>query len=404
MDIEAKNKVIVEALMDMGVSAEHLDMATFGVAIGILAIVGVITYFILHRLVSQVVRRIVARTTVTWDDALFNDRLLASGCHLIPPILVYLLMPLLLSGYTSALATGEKMIMIYIVIMTVRAVSILFSSIYLAMLQAKSFQAHSLKGFIQMLKIVAICVGAIIIVSLLIDQSPIIILSGIGASAAVLMFIFKDSIVGLVAGVQLSANDMLKPGDWIEAPSHGVDGEVIDVSLTTVKVQNWDKTIVTIPPYLLVSESFKNWKGMQQSGGRRVKRAVNVNLGSVRFVTDEELEKYMEQEWCKNYVRPEQRVVNLHLYRHYIEQYLANHPGVNNDMLMMVRQLQSDNHGVPVELYFFTATTQWVKYENIQAEIFDHVFAVAKEFDLQVFQSPSGHDVNALSSSISAAN
>ena len=294
--------------------------------------------------------------------------------------------------------------MIYIVIMTIRAVNILFSSLYLALLQSKKVEGHSLKGFVQMLKIMAICVGAIIVVSLLINQNPIIILSGLGASAAVLMLIFKDSIVGLVAGVQLSANDMLKPGDWIEAPSHGVDGEVIDVSLTTVKVQNWDKTIVTIPPYSLVSESFKNWKGMKMSGGRRVKRAVNINLGSVRFITNDELEKYMAQEWCKNFERPAQQVVNLHLYRHYIEQYLANHPNVNKNMLKMVRQLQSDNHGVPVELYFFTATTEWVKYENIQAEIFDHVFAVAKEFDLQVFQSPSGHDVNALSSSISAGN
>ena len=247
-----------------------------------------------------------------------------------------------------------------------------------------------------MLKIVAICVGLIIIVSILINKNPLIILSGLGASAAVLMLIFKDTIVGLVAGVQLSVNDMLKQGDWIQAPKHGVNGVVEDVSLTTVKVRNWDMTIVTVPPYSLVSESFQNWRGMQNSGGRRVMRSVNIDLNSVRFVTDEEMTKYMQQEWCKNFVAPVKKVVNLHLFRHYIEQYLSTHPDVNKNMLKMVRQLQSSNHGVPIELYFFTDTVEWVKYENIQAEIFDHIIAVAHDFDLRIFQSPSGLDINSL--------
>ena len=390
------NQEITNMLLAMGVSAGYVNVLALSVGILVLALVAIVSYFIIHKIVNEAVRRIVERTTVTWDDALFNDRLLSSVCHLVPPVLVYMLIPVLMSDFPAIEVAGEKIVLIYVVMMAVRAVVVLFSSIYLASRQTQSFDGHSLKGLMQMLKIIAICVGLIIIVSILINKNPVIILSGLGASAAVLMLIFKDTIVGLVAGVQLSVNDMLKPGDWIEAPKHGVNGTVEDVSLTTVKVRNWDMTIVTVPPYSLVSESFQNWRGMQLSGGRRVKRSVNIDLNSVRFVTDEEMQKYLQQEWCQNFIPPVNKVVNLHLYRHYIEQYLATHPGVNKEMLKMVRQLQSTNHGVPVELYFFTATTEWVKYENIQAEIFDHIIAVAHDFDLRIFQSPSGLDLNSL--------
>jgi miniconductance mechanosensitive channel len=207
------------------------------------------------------------------------------------------------------------------------------------------------------------------------------------------MLVFKDTIVGLVAGVQLSANDMLRPGDWIEAPKHGVNGIVEDVSLTTVKVRNWDMTIVTVPPYSLVSDSFQNWRGMHDRGGRRVKRAINIDLNTVRFMNDDELNAMKSEKWMENYASPSQPVVNLHLFRYYVEQYIANHPNVNHEMMSMVRQLQSTNYGVPIELYFFTITTQWVEYEGIQAEVFDHMFAVAPRFGLRVFQSPSGLDL-----------
>ncbi len=387
---------IKELLVNWGVAAQYLDISTFCVGLIVLLIVSIVAYLIIHKIVNVAVRRIVERTAVTWDDAFFNDSLLTSVCHLVPPILVYILFPILMCDFPAVVSVGEKVVLIYVVVMAVRAMMALFSSIYLASRQTRSFDGHSLKGLMQMLKIVAICVGLIIIVSILINKNPLIILSGLGASAAVLMLIFKDTIVGLVAGVQLSVNDMLKQGDWIQAPKHGVNGVVEDVSLTTVKVRNWDMTIVTVPPYSLVSESFQNWRGMQNSGGRRVMRSVNIDLNSVRFVTDEEMTQYMQQEWCKNFVAPVKKVVNLHLFRHYIEQYLSTHPDVNKNMLMMVRQLQSSNHGVPIELYFFTDTVEWVKYENIQAEIFDHIIAVAHDFDLRIFQSPSGLDINSL--------
>lgn len=390
--MEEYNSWIKEFLFELGLSSDYVHWLTLGINVLILIVVAMASYFFVHKIVVEIVRRIVSRTSVKWDDVLFNDRLLSSICHLVPPVLVYVLMPLTLLEYPMVLAIVEKVLSIYIVAVSVRMLNVFFSSLYLALHSSESLKGHSLKGLVQMLKILTICVGLIIIISLLIDKNPIFILSGLGASAAVLMLVFKDTIVGLVAGVQLSANDMLKPGDWIEMPKHGVNGTVEDVSLTTVKVRNWDMTIVTVPPYSLVSESFQNWKGMQESGGRRVKRSINIDVNTVRFLSEDELQTFDSQKWFENYKSPSSKVVNLHLFRHYIEQYLTQHPEVHHEKLSMVRQLQSENHGIPVELYFFTATTQWVEYERIQAEVFDHLFAVAHDFDLRIFQSPSGLD------------
>ena len=391
--MEVTTSWINDFLMEMGLPHEYMKWTAFGIYVLFLALVAFIAYIIAHKIVIVAVRRIVSHTSVKWDDVLFNNRLLTSACHLVPPIIVYMLMPWVLKDYEPIMMVAQKVLLIYIVVVSVRVANVFFSSIYLASHYSDSLKGHSLKGLTQMLKILSICVGLIIIVSLLIDKNPVYILSGLGASAAVLMLVFKDTIVGLVAGVQLSANDMLRPGDWIEAPKHGVNGIVEDVSLTTVKVRNWDMTIVTVPPYSLVSDSFQNWRGMHDRGGRRVKRAINIDLNTVRFMNDDELNAMKSEKWMENYASPSQPVVNLHLFRYYVEQYIANHPNVNHEMMSMVRQLQSTNYGVPIELYFFTKTTQWVEYEGIQAEVFDHVFAVAPRFGLRVFQSPSGHDL-----------
>lgn len=381
------------ALESMGVSSYYVHWTAFAVYLIVLAILAWLSFAIVHKIVVAGVGRIVARTTVKWDDDLFNDRLLSSVCHLVPPVLLVVVAPWLLYDYESILNVLEKALMIYIVIVSVKLVNVFLSSVYAASRHTETLKGHPLKGFVQMLKLIAICVGVIIIISLLIDKNPLIILSGLGASAAILMLVFKDTIMGLVAGVQLSANDMLKPGDWIMSPKHGVNGVVEDVTLTTVKVRNWDMTIVTVPPYSLVSESFQNWRGMKNSGGRRVMRSINVDINTVRFLTDKELTQYANKEWCDIISNHSKQVINLQLFRHYIEWYLAKHPMVNTDMMMMVRQLQSTNYGVPLELYFFTTTTDWVKYESIQADIFDHIFALAPEFGLRIFQSPAGVDI-----------
>lgn len=386
------NKWINNMLQGLGIIPDQMGWLIISINIIILIFVAIMSYLIVRKILNVAVVRIVTRTSVKWDDALFNKKLLSKVAHLVPPVLTYALLPWLLGEYTTICQACSKALLIYIAVVLVIVVNQLFTSIYAAAHQSESFEGHSLKGLMQMLKIIAICVATIIIISLLIDKNPIIILSGLGASAAILMLIFKDTIVGLVAGIQLSANDMLKPGDWIEAPKHGVNGMVEDVSLTTVKIRNWDMTIVTVPPYSLVSESFQNWRGMKNSGGRRVKRSINIDINSVKFMSDEELKSFTPQEWYKNYSTPTQRVVNINLFRYYIVQYLATHDRVNHNMTMMVRQLQSTNHGIPIELYFFTATTEWIKYENIQADIFDHLFAVANDFGLRIYQSPTGFD------------
>lgn len=322
--MEVTTSWINDFLMEMGLPHEYMKWTAFGIYVLFLTLVAFIAYIIAHKIVIVAVRRIVSHTSVKWDDVLFNNRLLTSACHLVPPIIVYMLMPWVLKDYEPIMMVAQKVLLIYIVVVSVRVANVFFSSIYLASHYSDSLKGHSLKGLTQMLKILSICVGLIIIVSLLIDKNPVYILSGLGASAAVLMLVFKDTIVGLVAGVQLSANDMLRPGDWIEAPKHGVNGIVEDVSLTTVKVRNWDMTIVTVPPYSLVSDSFQNWRGMHDRGGRRVKRAINIDLNTVRFMNDDELNAMKSEKWMENYASPSQPVVNLHLFRYYVEQYIAS--------------------------------------------------------------------------------
>ena len=228
--------------------------------------------------------------------------------------------------------------------------------------------------------------------SILINKNPGYILTALGASAAVLMLVFKDSIMGLVAGVQLSANDMLRPGDWITMSKYGADGDVVEVTLTTVKVQNWDKTITTIPPYALVSDSFQNWRGMKESGGRRVKRSVYIDMRSIAFCTEDQMAEFEKRGWLEGVEREDKFVVNLHVFRNYLEDYLQHHPRVNSSMTIMVRQLQPTAQGLPLELYFFSDGTDWIPYEHLQSEIFEHVFAVLPTFGLRVFQSPMGID------------
>ena len=244
--------------------------------------------------------------------------------------------------------------------------------------------------------VLVICIGAIVIIGELIGKNPITILAGLGAGAAVLMLVFQDTIKGLVAGIQLVANDMVRVDDWITMPKYGADGDVMEVSLTTVKVRNWDKTITTVPPYALVNDSFQNWRGMFDIGGRRVKRSIDIDMNTVRFCTEEELAYFKQQPWMEGFEETGKEEVNLYIFRHYVMYYLTHHPKVNQEMIMTVRQLQPTAHGLPIELYFFSANTAWLRYEHLQAEVFDHVLAVVHRFGLKVFQSPTGLDLQSL--------
>ncbi|MBE6295680.1 MAG: mechanosensitive ion channel family protein [Bacteroidales bacterium] len=351
---------------------------------------------ICRRLILPAVNKVTSKTTSKWDDILFNRDVLTNVSRLIPPIVLKVILPYLFSESHTVFFWADKVIDIYIVATATRLACAIFNSLYDISNENQRMKNRTLKGVFQMFKIIALCIGAIIIVSIVIDKNPANILTGLGAMAAVLMLVFKDPIMGLVAGVQLSANDMLRQGDWITLPKHNADGEVVEVTLTTVKVKNWDKTITTIPPYVLVSESFQNWRGMFDSGGRRIKRSLYIDMNTIGFCSKEQVEKFREKGWLKGIECTDGQVVNLTVLRNYLDIYLRNNERVNHEMIFMIRQLQPTPQGLPLELYFFSADTAWVAYEHLQADVFEHILAVMPEFGLKVFQAPAGTDLSGL--------
>lgn len=384
---------LAQLLQQMGIQQSSLDITKRIIIIVGILIIAFMADFFCRKIIVPAIKKITAKTQATWDDYLFNDEVLDNICHLIPPIILYVLLPFAFPNEPVTLTFILKLCGVYIVAIAVRLLCAFLTSLYTISSEHKKLKNHPLKGVYQMLKLVVICVGAIIIISTLIDRDPMKILTGLGASAAILMLVFKDTIMGLVAGVQLSANDMLRPNDWIMMPKYGANGVVMEVTLTTVKVRNWDNTITTLPPYALVSDSFQNWRGMSESGGRRVMRSINIDMNTVRFCTPEEMKLFEEQDWMGDFQKTGPEEVNLYVFRHYLEAYLRRHPGVNTELTLMVRQLQPTPQGLPLELYFFSSNKNWVPYERLQAEVFDHVLAVLPRFGLRVFQSPAGTDL-----------
>ena len=347
---------------------------------------------ICRKIVVPAVNKVTSRTKSRWDDILFNKDVLTNISRLIPPIVLMLILPYLFEKSHGIFFWTDKIIDIYIVATGTRLACAIFNSLYHISNEDRRMKNRTLKGVFEMFKIISLCIGAIIIISIVIDKNPANILTGLGAMAAVLMLVFKDPIMGLVAGVQLSANDMLRQGDWITLPKHNADGEVVEVTLTTVKVQNWDKTITTIPPYVLVSESFQNWRGMFDSGGRRIKRSLYIDMNTIGFCTKEQVEKFKQKGWLNGIDCDDEHIVNLTVLRNYLDIYLRGNKRVNHDLIFMIRQLQPTAQGLPLELYFFSANTAWVAYEHLQADVFEHIFAIMPEFGLKVFQTPSGMD------------
>ena len=386
------NNTIVKLLQDWGVNPESMYWLYWCFVILALAIIIYIVNLLCTRGIIPLVRRLREGTRSKWDDILLNDVVLKDITRLFPPIIITSLLPLAFSDGNLVLEFLLKVNTIYMIVVVSKLLCSFLNSLYNLSNNHDKLKSHPLKGIYQMLKIVVICVALIIIVSILINKNPEYILTALGASAAVLMLVFKDMIMGLVAGVQLSANDMLRPGDWISMPKYGADGDVIEVTLTTVKVQNWDKTITTIPPYALISDSFQNWRGMRDCGGRRVKRSVYIDMRSITFCTKEQHQDFAKRGWLEGVEREDKFVVNLHVFRNYLENYLRHHPRVSKRLTIMVRQLQPTAQGLPLELYFFSDGTEWVPYEHLQAEVFEHVFAMLPTFGLRVFQAPMGID------------
>lgn len=364
-------------------------------------------------------KRFAKRTKNQWDDLIVERKIINKLMHLIPAILVYMLLPLAIpkDELPSLLGILRMICSIYIVAVLLRFINASLNLLLEIYNRKESFKNKPLKGFVQIIQVIVFFIGFIIIISILIGKSPATLFAGLGASAAILTLVFKDTILGFVAGIQLSANDMLRQGDWITMSKYGADGTVIEVTLNAIKVRNFDNTITTIPPYALVSDAFQNWRGMQDSGARRVKRSINIDMNSIHFCTQEMLDKFRKISLITDYIdRKEEelkkynkkhnidasiqvngrRQTNIGVFRAYLVNYLKSHPNVNQNLTCMVRQLQPTEKGIPMELYFFAATTQWIPYEDIQSDVFDHIMAVVPEFDLQVFQGVAGADLRHL--------
>lgn len=387
------NQEIAQLLQQTGIEKNDLSWTTQVVLILAILLISYLTTLVFRHLIMPAVRKITARTKATWDDYLFNHKMMTSFCRMIPPIIWYILLPFAFNDQSAyLLQILLKISLICLIITALMLIKCFLDSLYEISSEHEALKNRPLKGIYQMINLVAIGIGVILIISVLIDQNATAILTGLGASAAVLMLIFKDSILGLVAGVQLSANDMLRPGDWITMTKYGADGYVLEVSLTTVKVQNFDKTITTIPPYALVSDSFQNWRGMRESGGRRIKRSLYIDMTTVHFCTPEEVARFTEKGWMTAPTEGSEPPVNLHVFREYALKYISSHPNVNHDLMQMVRQLQPTTEGIPVEVYCFSNTPDWIPYETLQGELFDHLIAMVPEFGLHIFQRPAGTD------------
>ncbi len=377
-------------------------------------------YFICRPLILKVVTRIVEETDFNWDNELLGRGVFRWLTHVLPGLLIFLAAPGLFSSVPWLGNFLRVTSSVYILITGYFVLDSILNALQSIFSRTIAGRKLNLATFTQVAKLLAALVCFILGVAILIGESPLSLLGGLGVFASILMLVFKDVILGFVAGIQLASNRMLSQGDWLEMPSYNADGDVLEIGLTTVKVQNWDKTITTIPTYALISSSFKNWRGMAESGGRRIKRKLLVDTNSIRLCSEEMLNRFQEIEHITEYLDAKKkeveeansrldesrrdnrvngrRLTNIGTFRAYIEAYLRHHPDINQSMTLLVRQLAPEGRGIPIEIYCFSANKNWAAYESIQADIFDHLLAVAPEFDLRIFQEPTGLDFQGLGS------
>ncbi len=394
-------------LNNWGCSAELANLVDEWVLLILIIALAIAIDLILRNVVLRIVSKIVHKTSAKWDDMLLDHNVLVRMCNIAIPIIIYALLPLAFPTEEShnLLSTiVSRCVEVYIVIAFVRFFNAVLRMSFAIADARPALHGRPIKGLMQTGQVIMMCIAAILIVAIIIDKSPVMLLTGLGASAAVLMLIFQNSILGFVAGIQLSLNKMLKVGDWISMPKHGVDGVVEEVALTTVKIRGWDNTLQTIPPYLLINEPFDNWQAMFETGGRRIKRSMNIDMTTVKFADDEFLKRIMQSTRTSALLgdiatsTDEGDIcTNLDLFMRALKSYLSKHPRINQQMIFMVRQLQPTQWGLPIEVYCFSADTRWVYYETLQAEIISHIVALAPLFELKIYQAPSSYDVKPLS-------
>ncbi len=415
-------ELIAQWLSHFGLDAAWANLAARGIFIGVILLLSLLADFIARHLVLRTLSRVIRRTRWRWDDVLLRRNVLKRISHFAPAIVIYLLAPVALEGYDGASRFVTQFMLIYMIVLGLLVLDAALNVVVDVYRSHERSRDIPIRSFIQVIKLVALFIGIVFIVSIVLDKTPLYLLSGLGALTAVLMLIFKDAILGFVAGIQLTANRMVARGDWIEMAKYGADGDVLDVTLTTVKVQNWDKTITTIPTYALISDAFKNWRGMAESGGRRIKRAINIDMNTIRLCDEAMLARFGKISLLQDYLKAKRediatynkkhaidesclangrKLTNVGTYRAYIIAYLRRHPMINQDMTFLVRQLAPTAEGLPLEIYVFSKDKVWAGYEAIQADIFDHLLAVIPEFDLRVYQQPAGSDFRSLAADLS---
>ncbi|SUZ72226.1 uncharacterized protein METZ01_LOCUS25080 [marine metagenome] len=406
------NAYLTENLLELGLTTGMVESLVRGGLILLVLLLSWVAHRVSQGPINRSIEKFAHYTIQQWDDILVEKHIVKRILYFIPLILLYVLSSPILTG-TSLLPLSQTLISFLFLIAGMMFLDAMLNALLAIYGKSAIAKEISITPFVQVLKLVLYFVTGILLLSLLLQKTPLYFLSGLGALTAVLMFVFKDVLMGFVAGIQLIANKMVAPKDWIEMPKYGADGDVLEITLTTVKVQNFDNTITTIPTYALINESFKNWRNMNLSGGRRIKRYVNIDLGSIKFCSSEMLEQFKRIQLISQYIQNRQeeilvynkkhqvdestlvngrRLTNIGVFRSYVEAYLRQHPMIHKDMTFLIRQLSPSENGLPIEIYVFCKDTNWTAYEAIQADIFDHILAVVPEFDLRVFQEPSGSD------------
>ncbi len=401
-------------LAQLGVAEPWVPTLRVGIATASLILIAAVAYFVAYQLLVRLVSRVVASTSATWDDKFVKRKVFVRLAQLAPALVVHALAPVAFANHPMVISAVETAATVYLILVGLFVLNgVINAGVDVYETFAISRRVY-IKGFVQILKVVLFFVGFVFVLAQILGRSPLIFFSGLGAFTAVLILVFRDAILGLVAGVQLMGNGLVRRGDWIEMPKFGADGDVLDVSLMNVTVQNWDKTIVTVPTYALVSQGFYNWRGMQESGGRRIKRSVVIDANTIRFCDEEMLERFKRIQYIREYIDHKieetqehnrahdvdesvlvngRHLTNIGTFRAYLEAYLRNHPMVHDEMTFLVRHLEPTPQGLPIQIYVFSREQRWAKYEAIQADIFDHVLAAVPMFDLRVYQAPSGYDV-----------
>jgi len=412
--------LLTEWLIDLGVkemAAIYIERAIF---LLILYILCYISNFITKRILLRAIRVYIKKTETIWDDIFIENKVFITLSHLVPAIIIYLTAAFVFSDITVVIPYVIRLVSIYITVVLITVIVNFINAVKQIVKISKFFKGKPVNSIFQLAKIIIYMIGGIIILSFLLNKSPLYFFSAIGAMTVVLLLVFKDTILGFVASIQLSVNDMIRIGDWVSVPKYGADGDVVEINITTIKVQNWDKTISTIPTYAFIADSFKNWRGMSESGGRRIKRSLNIKISSIKFCTSEMLERFKKFQLITEHIEKRsneienynkkynidksalingRHLTNIGVFRVYAEAYIKNNPDVNLNMTCMIRQLLPSEKGLPIEIYTFSNRQEWVIYEGIMSDIFDHLLAAVPEFELEVFQNPTGTDFRKLTTS-----